>query len=310
VEVFARWAVLLGIVVGCAVPGLAGESADEPKPPPLPAIELPPSPAQPEGVPLAIEAGRRIGEGDYQGALPLYLEAWDKGVKSQNSTYNAACAAAVTGHPDEAFVWLTRAADAGWRDADHLETDTDLDSLRDDPRFAAFVKTVEANAKRYDSENNAELRMLVEADQAARHQDMSAISEEERRALWEKISADDAARRARVAEIIAAGGAKTGEDYFAAALVYQHGDRLDDYARAREYAAKAVELGDESGRWLAAAAWDRWLVKAGYPQRFGTQYACNPDCKLQEWDESTTDEMRARWNVPPLETAKKMMDRR
>ena len=111
-------------------------------------------------------------------------------------------------------------------------------------------------------------------------------------------------------EIIAAGGAKTGDDYHAAALVCQHGDKLDDFAKAREYAAKAVELGNERGRWLAAAAWDRWLVNAGYPQRFGTQYLCNPDCELQESDESTTDEERARWNVPPLEVAKRMMDGR
>jgi hypothetical protein len=249
------------------------EPADEPKTPPLPAIELPPQPPDPEGVPQAREASKRIRSGGYPGALPLYREAWDKGVKSENSTYNAACAAAVTGHTDEALVWLDRTAEAGYRDTAHLEVDNDLDSLRDDPRFTAFVKKAEANAELHDSENNAELRELVEADQTARHLDMSALSEEERRAAWEKISADDAARRALVAEIMAAGGAHTGGDYY-------------------------------------AAAWDRWLVKAGYPQRFGTQCACNPDCKLQQWDESTTDEMRARWNVPPLETAKKMMDRR
>ena len=121
---------------------------------------------------------------------------------------------------------------------------------------------------------------------------------------------DDAERRARVAEIIAAGGAKTGDDYYAAAMVYQHGDELDDFASARKYAARAVELGNVGGRWLAAAAWDRWLVNAGYPQRFGTQYMCKPDCELQEWDESTTDEERALWNVPPIEVAKHRMDGR
>jgi hypothetical protein len=304
--------VLLGIVVMGAVPGLVVEAADESKPAPLPVIELPPRPPQPEGTPQAIEATRKIREGDYESALPLYREAWDKGVKSENSTYNAACAAAVTGHTDEAFVWLDRTAEAGYRDLAHLEVDSDLDSLRDDPRYAAFVKKAEANAERYDGENNAELRELVEADQAARQntRQMNEASEEERRAMWEKISADDAARRARVAEIVAAGGAKTGNDYYAAALVYQHGNHIDDYAKAREYAAKAVELGNERGRWLAAAAWDRWLVSAGYPQRFGTQYACNPDCKLQEWDESTTDEERARWDVPPIEEAKTLMSGR
>ena len=160
VEVFARWALALAVLAGCAVPGLAGEAADEPKPAPLPVIELTAPPAQPEGVPQAIEAGGKIREGDYEAALPLYRESWNKGVKSENSTYNAACAAAVTGHTDEAFVWLDRTAEAGFRDTAHLEFDSDLDSLRDDPRFAAFVKRAEANARQYDRENNAELREL------------------------------------------------------------------------------------------------------------------------------------------------------
>lgn len=303
---------MLGVLTILIGPGLSAEElAEKPKPARLPTIELPSPPAKPEGVPLAREANARVRKGDYEGALPLYREAWDKGMKSRNSTYNSACAAAVTGHLDEAFVWLTRSAAAGWRDAEHLEVDTDLDSLRDDPRFAEFVKKVEVNSDSYDKKNNSELRALVEADQAAR-QNIPDMQEtpEERKAFWKKTSADDAERRARVAEIVAAGGAKTGDDYYAAAMVYQHGAELADFARAREYAAKAVELGDEGGRWLAAAAWDRWLVNAGYPQRFGTQYLCNPDCELQEWDESTTDEERARWNVPPIEVAKHRMDGR
>jgi len=305
-----NWVPLLGLLVVLVSPALAEEgSAKKPKPAPLPVIELPAPPAEPEGTSLAREATTRVRKGDYEGALPLYRKAWDKGLKTQDSTYNGACAAAVTGRLDEAFVWLTRSADAGWRDAEHLKVDTDLDSLRDDPRFVQFVKQVEVNAANYDNKNNSELRALVEMDQAARHDipDMQE-SPEEFKAFWERTSADDAERRARVAEIITVGGATTGEDYFAAALVYQHGDELDDYAKAREYATKAVELGNEDGRWLAAAAWDRWLVNAGYPQRFGTQYLCDPDCKLEEWNESTTDEERARWNVPPIEVAKHRMD--
>jgi len=257
IKVLVRsWTPLLGILVVLAGPGLAEEDpAKKSEPPLLPAIELPPPPPKPEGAPLAREANERLMKDDYEGALPLYRAAWDKGVTSNNSTYNGACAAAVTGHLDEAFVWLTRAADASWRDAEHLKIDTDLDSLRDDLRFAEFVKKVEANADSYDEENNSELRLLVEADQAARHNipDMKESPEEERKAFWEKVSADDTERRTHVAEIVAAGGAKTGDDYFAAALVYQHGDELDDFAKAREYAAKAVALGNERGRWLAAS---------------------------------------------------------
>jgi len=305
------WASLLGVLVVLSSPVLAeDDTAKKSKPPPLPAIQLPPPPAESAGAPLAREANERVMKSDYEGALPLYREAWEKGERSQNGAYNSACAAAVTGHLDEAFIWLARSAEAGWRDTAHLEVDADLDPLREDPRFIEFVQKVEANARSHDKNNNSELRLLVEADQAVRQNlpDLKETPVEELKEFWERLSADDARRRARVVEIISAGGARTGDDYFAAALVYQHGDDLDDFAKARDYAAKAVELGNERGRWLAAAAWDRWLVNAGYPQRFGTQYMCSPDCELREWDESTTNEERARWNVPPLEEAKKGMD--
>ncbi len=88
-------------------------------------------------------------------------------------------------------------------------------------------------------------------------------------------------------------------------MIYQHGESLDDFARARAYAGEAVRRGEGAGLWLAAAAWDRWLLHAGYPQRFGTQGRCENDagvrhCRLDAYEPSTTDEERARWNVPPL----------
>jgi len=70
---------------------------------------------------------------------------------------------------------------------------------RDDPRFTAIVKKVSVNAQRFDKENNAEPRTLVETDQAARRRDRSETSDVERQTLWQEIVADDAARRIRFA---------------------------------------------------------------------------------------------------------------
>lgn len=234
VRVWTRSAALLaGWLALSSGAVVAAESTAKPKPPRLPTIELPPPPPEAQGTPQAREARKRMSNDDYAGALPLYREAWAKGLRRENSTYNAACAAAVTGHPEEAFVWLARTADVGWRDIEHLKGDPDLDTLREDPRFAEFVSRIEANAARYERENNAELGALYEADQGARRDtpDMHTTSEEERRAFWERVTAEDAERRARVAEIVAAGEAKSGADYFAAAMVYQHGDRLEALAR-------------------------------------------------------------------------------
>lgn len=303
--------VIVSITLLLSIAGVA-RSDESPKKestvPPLPAIELPPKPEDPAGLPLAREAREKLLAGEAAAALALYRQAYEKGLRRVDSAYNAACAASLSGEVDEAFVWLERSADQGWHDPAHLETDTDLDPLRDDPRFAAFRERFRANAEAYDKEHNAELRAMYEADQAARQDISRDAPEEEREAFWAKLMAEDEARRERAAEIAAGGGIKTGEDYFAAAMIYQHGESLDDFAKAREYAAKAVELGNERGRWLAAAAWDRWLVNAGYHQRFGTQYMCDPKCRLEPWDETITDEERARWNVPPIEEALRMAD--
>ena len=49
--------------------------------------------------------------------------------------YNLACSFALVGEKDEAFRALRRAVQLGYRDWDHLKRDSDLKSLRDDPRF-------------------------------------------------------------------------------------------------------------------------------------------------------------------------------
>lgn len=109
----------------------------------------------------------------------------------------------------------------------------------------------------------------------------------------------DAARRARVLELASTFIAP--EDFFRAAWIMQHGDDVDDVARAREFALKAAGLGVRPARWLAAAALDRWLMYQGKPQRYGTNIV--PDGvrqRLWDVDPATTDADRAAWDVPPL----------
>src|SRR5215469_19517 len=143
---------------------------------------------------------------------------------------------------------------------------------------------------------NEELRHLYEADQ------------DDRREGWlsPEVGDRDRARRHRVAELLDAGAAESGEDFFHAAMVFQHGDRLDDSQRARDLALRAAELGHRPGRWLAAAALDRWLMRQDRPQKYGTQYRSSGDgYELYEVDPATTDEERAAWDVPPLAEARR-----
>ncbi len=56
-----------------------------------------------------------------------------------DALHNCACACALLGRKDEALGWLERAVDAGFVDLNQVRSDTDLDSLRADPRFIAIV---------------------------------------------------------------------------------------------------------------------------------------------------------------------------
>lgn len=140
-----------------------------------------------------------------------------------------------------------------------------------------------------------ELRAIFEADQADRLDEV----------LPPDLADRDRARRRRVTELLAAGAAST-DDLYHAAMVFQHGDKADDWRRAHELALRSAELGHPDARWLAAAAYDRWLMGQGRPQKYGTQYRpVGNRWELYDVDPATTDAERARWNVPPLAEARR-----
>jgi serine/threonine protein kinase len=97
---------------------------------------------------LAITYAR---EGRYADASRLFQQAI--GIAEKNNSgivklgwYNFACAAAFTGHRDEAFRYLQEAIDHGFVYPDDISGDKDLASLRADPRFAAIIETARQRA--------------------------------------------------------------------------------------------------------------------------------------------------------------------
>jgi hypothetical protein len=97
-------------------------------------------------------------------------------------------------------------------------------------------------------------------------------------------------------------GRLTGQDYFHACIIFLHGDCPEDFWLAYAYGLKSIDSGYKMAKRFTAAAYDKWLMYQGKPQRFGLQYV--PDgTRLRVWDVSpeTTDEERAEWDVPPLE---------
>jgi hypothetical protein len=214
----------------------------------------------------------------------------------------AACSAAA-GQKEAAFGFLDKAAARGHDDLDRVTSNSQIQPLHDDPRWKIFLQGVEARHAEHEKKNNAELASIYQADQADRSGGPNDATVD-----WAAVSARDAARQGRVKQILAEGGARTGDDYFYAAMVFQHGSTAEEIAKAHELSLKAVELDPEhpSARWLAAASKDRLLMRQGKPQLYGTQFT-KVDGKwvLYEVDPSITDEERVKWECPPLAEAKK-----
>lgn len=129
---------------------------------------------------------------------------------------------------------------------------------------------------------NPELAELYEADQADRS--VRPID-------WSVVSVRDSLRQTRVSEILAAGEANTSADFYHAAMVFQHGDDTTAARAAFDLARQAVELdsSNESAKWLSAAAWDRYLMRKGEPQWYGTQFVSDgPGEPWQLYDIDTT----------------------
>ncbi len=143
---------------------------------------------------------------------------------------------------------------------------------------------------------NAELRELYQADR-----DERIAQPRHGTPAYRAMRLRDAQRRQRARAILDAHGATSADDYYHAALLFQHGDAPDEAWQAHLLAVRAAELGSPSARWLAAAAYDRWLMYQGKPQKYGTQYTSD-GVRQRLWDveASTTDAERAEWDVPPL----------
>src|SRR5256885_4446059 len=72
---------------------------------------------------------------------------------------------------------------------------------------------------------------------------------------------------------MAEGKIQNAEDYYYAAFMFQHGQKLSDYLYAHVLAVTAVNKGLHDAMWLSAATLDRYLVSMGQPEIFGTQFA-------------------------------------
>jgi hypothetical protein len=118
----------------------------------------------------------------------------------------------------------------------------------------------------------------------ARMQSAAITMEEELKYMFEMDQSDrfsgrfillpgrDQERLARTREIInVSQGSLGAEAKYHAAMILQHGESSSDYESAHLLAASASENGFVGAAKLSEAAYDRWRLSIGQPQKYGTQ---------------------------------------
>ncbi len=80
--------------------------------------------------------------GDPQTGIAWGLRALEADPESSGAMYNVACIYALAGESEIALDYLEQAVDCGARNKRIYETDKDLDSLRDHPRFKTLIERI------------------------------------------------------------------------------------------------------------------------------------------------------------------------
>ena len=148
--------------------------------------------------------------------------------------------------------------------------------------------------------SNAEMKRIFDEDQAVR-QNPATID-------WKIVSRDDETRRQQTRKLLDAGKLRSGDDFFHAAFIFQHGETPDDYLLAHTLATIANGRGSRDATWIAAATLDRYLQNIGQRQIYGTQYrgAPNGGMTQEPYDKLLiSDALRAAMGVPPLDEQEK-----
>ena len=124
-------------------------------------------------------------------------------------------------------------------------------------------------------ESSREMAEIFAADQVDRRVGPNEID-------WKTVAPRDTARRARTRQLLEQGLLNSGDDYYYAAMVFQHGEVPADYLLAHVLAIAAQNRGRADANWIATATLDRYLQSIGQPQIMGTQFPYAPDGSVSQ----------------------------
>ncbi|HEV7860722.1 MAG TPA: tetratricopeptide repeat protein [Pyrinomonadaceae bacterium] len=107
-------------------------------------------------------ANARYQAKDYKSAIAAYQKVIELGFGfPSNAAYNIACCYALTGDKEQALKWLDKSFEMGFRDLKNSQEDTDLQSLRDDPRYRKIVGLAETGKMSRDEGWQYDLQLLA-----------------------------------------------------------------------------------------------------------------------------------------------------
>lgn len=152
------------------------------------------------------------------------------------------------------------------------------------------------------AQDNLELKKMYEDDQNYRM--VENID-------WNILLKQDSTRRAIVLDMIKQNKVSTSNDFFHAAMIFQHGNDSTSYKIAWDCSkiASMMDTSNKSARWLSAASYDRYLISKGKPQVYGTQFiVLDEKYYLQDIDTTkVTDLERKYYGTRTMEEIKEFL---
>jgi hypothetical protein len=223
---------------------------------------------------------------DYLKSGEKYSEAFCalSGKGMVDDRYNAACSWTLANKPDSAFVQLFKIAENGnYTNYGHITTDSDLNSLHNDERWAKVIAIVKANKEKAEANLDKPLVAILDTihqeDQKYRQQ-INEIEKkygwesDEMKAHWKIINEKDSINLIKVEEILYERGwlgadviGKQGNSTLF--LVIQHSD-IEAQEKYLPMMREAVSKGNARASSLALLE-DRVALRKGEKQIYGSQ---------------------------------------
>jgi hypothetical protein len=160
---------------------------------------------------------------------------------------------------------------------------------------------------------------LYEEDQAIRTNLRSLPNDEVKKYINEVMLPGDKVRLKEIERILKSSEKLSSDEYFAVAMIMQHGSEPSHYQKAMELAKKSASLdpSNKNANWLSCAAEDRYLLKIGKHQVWGTQLKRKMNLAgkyeiyyLVDFDKSARpDQQRKKCGIPLLSEIESRLER-